>query len=179
MPPTNTPTVTRSYRSRAVMDAKEHFDADYLIYKLEPSEDEWEYMYAAAVSTTAYGTTRGAKSPFPAPVDFVDSLFGYSDEEEPVWQNRDERLRSTLMLRIAGRLIEYVRMLDTDDIRILTCPICDEDTVEASIGNGLVWDDDMTTVRLDVDSIRVTSLNIECDCRGFNPIDFFMLEAQI
>ena len=173
MVPTNTPTITRSYRSRAVMDAREHFDADSMIYKLDPTEDEWDYIYAAAVSSTAYGTTRGAKSPFPAPVDFVDSLFGYSDEDEPVWQNRDERFRSILMVRIASRLIEHVKMLDTDSNCMLTCPICDGDTVEASIGSGLIWDNKLMAVRVDPDNSRVTSLKFKCECRGFNPFDFF------
>ena len=177
--PTNTPTVTRSYRSRAVMDAREHFDADRLIYKLDPTEDEWDYMYAAAVSSTAYGTTRGAKSPFPAPVDFIDSLWGYSDEDEPVWQNGDERHRSTLMIRITSRLIEHVKMLDADEHRMLTCPICDEESVEASVGTGLMWDHKLMAVRLDVDDIRITALRFKCECRGFNPFDFFILEAQV
>jgi len=175
----NPPTITRSYKSNELMRARDHFDLVTLLIYLDPGEDEWDTIYAAAVSHTAYGTTRGAKSPFPAPIDFVDVHYGFGDEDEPVWPDLYTRNRSLLMARVVSRLIERVRRLEVSATKTVTCPICDEDTLEVSVGNPLIWDKKAEAVRVDPDNERAVSIEVKCECKGFKPIDFLLAENQL
>ena len=175
----NPPTVTRSYKSNELMRAKDHFDLVKLLLYLDPGGDEWNTIYAASVSHTAYGTTRGAKSPFPAPIDFVDVHYGFGDEEEPVWPDLYMRNRSLLMSRVISRLIERFNELEVNSTKTVTCPICDKDSIQVGVGNPLIWDKKMEVVRVDPDHERAVSISIGCDCKGFQPIDFMLAEEQI
>jgi hypothetical protein len=161
------------------MRARDHFDLVSLLAYLDPGEDEWDTIYAAAVSHTAYDTTRGAKSPFPSPIDFIDAHYGYSDEDEPVWSDLYTRNRSLLTARIVNRLIEDVKLLNVNYYKTVTCPICKENVIEVGVGNPLVWNKLEEDVALDVDNERAVNINIKCDCKGFSPVDFLLIEKQL
>ena len=175
----NPPTITRSYKSKDLVRARKHFHLIKLLTYLDPCENEWNTLYAAAVAQTAYGTTRGAKSPFPAPIDFIDVHYGYGDEEEPVWKDRQTRGRSLLMVRIVSKLIERVNSLEVSSTVAVGCPICDKDLIEVNVGTPFIWDKKMEEVRLDVDHERAVGITINCDCKGYQPFDFVLIEAQL
>lgn len=175
----NPPTKTRSYKSRELMDARKYFNLKKIMLELDPSKRDFDIMFQAAVSITAYGTTRGAKSPFPSPMDFVDIYYGYGSEEEPVWQDIDERKRSTLMLRGITRISEYLRKHRKDlglGVFDIYCPICDNDKITVMIGFGIMWDKKRESIFVDYDKIRMLALNIECQCTCFNTFDFSLIE---
>ncbi len=175
----NPPTITRSYKSKELVRARKHFDLSSLLERLSPGEDEWDTLYSAAIAQTAYGTTRGAKSPFPAPIDFIDVHYGYGDEDEPVWEDTQTRGRSLLMVRIVSRLIERVKSIEINRIITVGCPVCEENSIEVNVGNPLIWSPKMWALRIDIDNERAVGLKIKCDCKGYKPFDFVLIERQL
>ena len=160
------------------MDAREHFNLARILYKLKPTEDEFEYIFRAAVSVTTYDGTRGSKSPFPNPLDFIEDYFRYVDEHEPVWPMK-ERHRSVLMLRATGRLIEYLEKKREDlslGVFDVCCPICDKSSLYVTVGFGIIWNDKRETPEVNYDNLRMLALDITCGCRAFMTPDFDLIE---
>jgi hypothetical protein len=161
------------------MDAREYFNLANILHSLKPTEREFEFIFKAAVSVTTYDGMRGAKSPFPNPLDFIESYFGYVDEDAPVWPLED-RHRSTAMLRATSRLIEYLNK-QRDNLALgvfdVCCPICDEASLFATIGFGITWNDRRETPEVDYDHLRMLALDVTCNCRSFTTLDFDLVEA--
>jgi len=169
---------TRSYKSRELMDAREYFNLANILRKLKPNEREFEFIFKAAVSVTAYDGMRGAKSPFPNPLDFIEGYYGYVDEDAPVWPEPD-RTRSMLMLRATSRLIEYLKKRREHlslGVFDAACPICDKASLYVTVGFGITWNDRRETPEVNYDSLRMLALDITCGCRAFTTMDFDLIE---
>lgn len=176
-----TPTVTRSYRSRDKIRLEKMFDVHRMLKMLSPSVFETEAIVRSAATIGAiqrksgeYGDPR-----IPAPIDHIDNVFWYSDPEEPVWVNVEERDRSVLMLRCVNKMSKWLgeHLQDhTHTLVALTCPKCGEGTIDAIKGSGLVFDGNRLLTTDERGS--VLDMTIACDCDGFTIDDILDLEFQ-
>jgi hypothetical protein len=147
--------------------------------------ESWDYLDAvrkAAVSVTAYDGTRGNRSAFPAPIDFIDELIGIEGEDYPAIDVDISRY-STELLRIVVKLREEMddlgdRILDGDVYA--QCPICNEDTIYCTVGfipiyvhegGELPWVDEYGAVVWTGERC-IHSLDIQCGCRGYTVEDY-------
>lgn len=150
--------------------------------ELFPSDREFEALFQSAVAISAYKPMRGGKSNFPAPVDFIESLFREPDEDGPIWEDVWERERSVKLLRASWLLKQYLREHRNNMWAVRTkinCPICDNETIETTLGFGvkLTWDIVKGhDVAIDQKSMRLLVLHIKCKCSGFSVDDFKLLE---
>ena len=179
------PTVTRSLRTRDLIDSWEYFTLEMRLDMLGVPED-WDYfdvIRKAAVSITAYDGTRGNRSAFPAPIDFIDDFVGIEDEDHPAINVGISRY-TTEMLRIVVKLKEEMDRISDRIIEgniYAQCPICNEDTIYCDVGfipiyihkggrlglecgehGAVVWTGERC----------IHSVNIHCSCRGFTVSDY-------
>jgi len=163
-------------QSRQTLTLKDHLDFLY------PSDKEFEAIFQGAVSISAYKPMRGGRSHFPAPVDFIDTLFGDPDETAPVWDDEWDKNRSTKLLRATWSLKRYLDKHKNAMWAVRTkinCPICDKETMDTTLGFGLSLDWDMWkdhSVSIDQKSMRLLALNIRCQCDGYTVNDFALIE---
>lgn len=160
------------------MRLEKMFDIHKMLKILRPKSYEFDTILRSAATIGAVQRKSGeyGTPPIPAPVDFVDDLFGYSDPEEPVWNDVYDRNRSVLMLRCVVKMRKYLDnwTLDhTHSLRQLRCPKCSKATIDAVIGpKPIYWK------KGGEDMMAVIDMTITCECDGFTIDDMLNLESE-
>lgn len=172
-----TPSSTRTYLSKEQILFREHLNLDRRIEKLNPTPAEMEAIHHAAVAFFAYNASRGRRSPFPSPFDFIDDFMGV-DPDAPALP-REQSKRGTIMLKLAYHLYHELKsQVDSDCTQAVSirCPACEKKTMICHIGTGFkLGSNSKITVS---QNPRLVALYKKCICQGVGTVQLKQFERE-
>lgn len=157
------PSSTKTYNDRDQKLSREFFDVSRYVEMFKPTAKEFEACRRGAVSIYGYSPEVGSRSPFPAPIDFIEDLFPYkSGDKAAAWPDRSASHRANYLLRLSYKIHNTLSELPNGTTTKIVCPKCRTQSIRCGVSTLPAVIDGVLVYDIEP---GISHIDIECKCR--------------